>query len=98
MGGRVVLFYTTAYEPPSVEYDKWHPIDRGVWSFADLRSDDAQSRLASTLVTRMRDFGNNSRDDDIKRAEELATQAVAISPRSAPARFTKVMCCGCRAD
>jgi hypothetical protein len=22
-----------AYEPPSVEYDKWHPIDRGVWSF-----------------------------------------------------------------
>jgi TolB-like protein/class 3 adenylate cyclase len=53
------------------------------------RSADAQSRLASTLVIRVLDFGSNSRDDDIKRADELATQAVATSPRSALARVAK---------
>jgi len=55
----------------------------------DPRSANAQSWLASMLVIRMLDFGSNSGDDDIKRADELATQAVATSPRSALARVTK---------
>jgi adenylate cyclase len=37
----------------------------------------------------MLEYGSNSRDVDIKRADKLATQAVAISPRSALARLTK---------
>ena len=55
----------------------------------DPRSANAQSWLASSLVIRMLDFGSSSGDDDIKRADELATQAVAASPRSALARYAK---------
>jgi adenylate cyclase len=55
----------------------------------DPRSANAQSWLASSLVNRMLDFGSSSGDDDIKRADELAAQAVATSPRSALARVTR---------
>jgi adenylate cyclase len=49
----------------------------------DPGSSEAQSRLAMALVDRVLDFGGSSAEADIKRAEELATKAVAASPRSA---------------
>ena len=47
----------------------------------DPGSIEAQSRLAVTLVDRVLDFGSSSAEGDVKRAEELATKAVAASPR-----------------
>jgi TolB-like protein len=47
----------------------------------DPDSSEAQSRLAVTLVDRVLDFGSSSAEADVKRAEELATRAVAASPR-----------------
>ena len=56
---------------------------------ADPGSSEAQSRLATSLVDRVLDFGSSSAEADIKRAEELATKAVAASPRSAIAHHVK---------
>ena len=53
------------------------------------QSAEAQSFLAWTLVGRVLDFPESSSDGDIKRAEELATQAVAASPSSPLAHFAK---------
>jgi tetratricopeptide (TPR) repeat protein len=55
----------------------------------DPRSAEAKSRLASAVVDRALDFGTSTVDGDIERAEELATQAVTASPRSALAHFAK---------
>jgi TolB-like protein/Flp pilus assembly protein TadD len=55
----------------------------------DPGSAEAQSFLASMLVSRVLDFGSSSADADIKRAEELAAKAVASSPRSGLAHFAK---------
>jgi len=49
----------------------------------------AQGRLASALANRMLDFPNGTFAGDLKRAEELATKAVAASPRSPLAHFAK---------
>jgi adenylate cyclase len=53
----------------------------------DPGSVEAQSRLATSLVGRVLDIGSSSEDADIKRAGELAAEAVAASPRSALAHF-----------
>jgi adenylate cyclase len=55
----------------------------------DPDSVDAQSWFAITLVRRVLNFGSSSAEADIKRAEELATKAVAASPRSALAHDAK---------
>ena len=55
----------------------------------DPGSVEAQSLLAAALVGRLLDFGSSSEDADIKRAEELATKAVAASPSSALAHYAK---------
>ncbi len=55
----------------------------------DPGSVEAQSRLASVLADRVLDFGSNSAEADIKRAEELADQAVAASPRDWYAHYAK---------
>jgi TolB-like protein len=55
----------------------------------DPGSREAQSRLAFTLVERVLDFGSSSAEADIKRAEELATKAIAASPRSAITHHAK---------
>src|SRR5207302_349272 len=55
----------------------------------DPGSSEAQSRLAMTLVDRVLDFGSNSAEADIKRAEELAAKAVAASPRNAITHHAK---------
>jgi TolB-like protein/DNA-binding winged helix-turn-helix (wHTH) protein len=52
-------------------------------------SAEAKSWLASVLADRVLDFPTNSVDGDIKRAEELATQAVTASPGSALAHFAR---------
>jgi tetratricopeptide (TPR) repeat protein len=56
---------------------------------ADPGSVEAQSRLADALVHRLLDFGSSMAEADLKRAEELATQGVATSPRSEIAHFAK---------
>jgi TolB-like protein/Flp pilus assembly protein TadD len=55
----------------------------------DPGSAEAKSWLASALTDRVLDFPTNSADRDIKRAEELATQAVTASPGSALAHFAR---------
>jgi adenylate cyclase len=55
----------------------------------DPQSFEAQTFLATALVSRVLDFGSSSEDADIHRAEELAIKAVAASPRSALAHFAK---------
>jgi adenylate cyclase len=55
----------------------------------DPGSVEAQSYLATALVSRVLDFGGSSQDADISRAEGLAAKAVAASPRSALAHFAK---------
>jgi adenylate cyclase len=55
----------------------------------DPGSSEAQSWLAMALVDRVLDFGSSSAEADIKRAEELATRAVAASPRSAITHHAK---------
>jgi len=56
---------------------------------ADPGSVEAQSGLAAALVDRVLDFGSSTAEADLKRAEELATKAVAASPRSAVAHMAK---------
>jgi TolB-like protein/class 3 adenylate cyclase/Flp pilus assembly protein TadD len=55
----------------------------------DPRSVEAQSRLASSLAGRVLDNMTNSIGDDIARAEMLAEQALASSPRSPVTHFAK---------
>jgi adenylate cyclase len=55
----------------------------------DPGSTEAQSLLASALASRVLDFPASTDDVDIKRAGELATQAVTASPRSALAHFAR---------
>jgi adenylate cyclase len=55
----------------------------------DPGSVGAQSWLASVLANRLLDFPNNTFDGDIKRAAELASKAVAASPRSPLPHFAK---------
>jgi adenylate cyclase len=49
----------------------------------------AQSWLASVLANRLLDFPAYASEGDIGRAEELATKAVAASPRVAPPHFAR---------
>ena len=56
---------------------------------ADPGSVEAQSRLAIALVDRVLDFDSSTEEADLKRAEELATIAVAASPRSEVAHMAK---------
>jgi TolB-like protein len=55
----------------------------------DPVSVDARSLLAGALLFRVLEFPNNSSDRDIERAEELAAEAVAASPRSMLAHWAK---------
>jgi adenylate cyclase len=55
----------------------------------DSRSVDARSLLAGALLARVLEFPTNSSDRDIERAEELAAEAVAASPRSMLAHWAK---------
>src|ERR1700730_14330907 len=55
----------------------------------DPGSAEAQSLLANALVNRALDFPNSSTSGDIKRAGELAIQAVTASPHSALAHFAR---------
>jgi adenylate cyclase len=55
----------------------------------DPGSTETQSLLASTLASRVLDFPTSTDDIDIKRAGELATQAVTALPRSALAHFAR---------
>jgi adenylate cyclase len=55
----------------------------------DPQSVEAQSRLTSTLIARVLDNMTDSAADDILRADHLARQALAASPRSALAHYAK---------
>jgi len=55
----------------------------------DPRSVGAQSWLASVLANRLLDFPAYASDGDTECADELATAAVAASPRSSLAHFAK---------
>ena len=55
----------------------------------DPRSVDAQSLLAGVLISRVLEFPTNSPDRDIERADVLAAEAVAASPRSMLAHWAK---------
>jgi tetratricopeptide (TPR) repeat protein len=55
----------------------------------DPRSVDAQSLLAGALLFRVLEFPTDSSDRDIERAEALAVEAVAMSPRSMLAHWAK---------
>jgi adenylate cyclase len=55
----------------------------------DPGSAEAQSLLATALVSRVLDFPADSAEGDIERADELATQAVAARPYSADIHFAK---------
>jgi TolB-like protein/DNA-binding winged helix-turn-helix (wHTH) protein len=55
----------------------------------DPGSVEALSWLASTLADRVLAFPTNSADGDIKRTDELATQAVTAAPDSALAHFAR---------
>jgi adenylate cyclase len=55
----------------------------------DPQSVEAQSQLANVLVSRVLDQMTTSRAADLARAEELADQALAASPRYALAQATK---------
>jgi adenylate cyclase len=56
---------------------------------ADPGSVEAQSRLAIALADRVLNFGSRTADSEIRRAEQLATRALAASPRSALPHFAK---------
>jgi adenylate cyclase len=55
----------------------------------DPGSAEAESLLASALVVRVLDFPTNQADGDIKRAEQLAMEAITASPGSALAHFAR---------
>src|SRR6516225_986867 len=55
----------------------------------DPGSVETRGLLATMLVNRILDFGSSSLHADIKRAEELAAEAVAASPGSALAHVAK---------
>jgi adenylate cyclase len=55
----------------------------------DPHSVEAQSRLARALVGRVLDYVPSSSGRDLKRAEELVSQALAASPRNPFAHFAK---------
>jgi adenylate cyclase len=55
----------------------------------DPHSVEAQSRLAGALAGRVMDYTPSSSDSDLKRAEELVSQALAASPRNPFAHFAK---------
>jgi tetratricopeptide (TPR) repeat protein len=55
----------------------------------DPQSVEAQSRLANVLAGRIMDYEPSSSDSDLKRAEELVSQALAASPRNPFAHFAK---------
>jgi adenylate cyclase len=55
----------------------------------DPHSVEAQSRLARALVGRVLDYVPSSSGRDLKRAEELVSQALAVSPRNPFAHFAK---------
>jgi TolB-like protein/DNA-binding winged helix-turn-helix (wHTH) protein/cytochrome c-type biogenesis protein CcmH/NrfG len=55
----------------------------------DPGSVEAQSRLATTLTHRVLNFFSFSSASDVDRADTLAAQAIATSPRSAVAHFAK---------
>jgi tetratricopeptide (TPR) repeat protein len=55
----------------------------------DPQSVEAQSRLARALVGRVLDYVPSSSGRDLKRAEELVSQALAASPRNPIAHFAK---------
>jgi TolB-like protein/Tfp pilus assembly protein PilF len=55
----------------------------------DPRSVEAQSRLATTLVNRVLDHMSDSAAADIKRAEGLIGQALAVSPHFIIAHYAK---------
>jgi TolB-like protein/Flp pilus assembly protein TadD len=52
-------------------------------------STEARSLLASALVDRAMNFPTSAADGDIKRAEQLAMEAVTAAPRSALAHFAR---------
>jgi adenylate cyclase len=55
----------------------------------DPQSVEAKSLLANVLVKRLLDFGPSAYDSDLKRADELTTEALAAAPRNADAHFAK---------
>jgi TolB-like protein/Tfp pilus assembly protein PilF len=55
----------------------------------DPQSVEAQSRLATTLIARVLDYMSDTVTADVARAEGLAGQALAASPRSPLAHFAK---------
>jgi TolB-like protein/Tfp pilus assembly protein PilF len=55
----------------------------------DPHSVESQSRLAGALAGRVMNYALSSSDSDLKRAEELVSQALAASPRSPFAHFAK---------
>jgi TolB-like protein/DNA-binding winged helix-turn-helix (wHTH) protein/Tfp pilus assembly protein PilF len=55
----------------------------------DPSSVDAQSRLAILLADRILDFGADSADDDIQRADMLANQALTAAPRRPLTHYSK---------
>jgi TolB-like protein/Flp pilus assembly protein TadD len=55
----------------------------------DQKSVDAQSWLAIALTARVLDSMSGTDAADIARAEDLAERALAMAPRSSPARFAK---------
>ena len=55
----------------------------------DPSSVDAQSLLAIVLGNRLLDFPAHASDGDLARAEKLANEAVAVSPRSSVTHFGK---------
>jgi adenylate cyclase len=78
-----------SFKPPSRE-NRAEAISRVERALAlDPRSVEAQSRLASALAGRVLDYMSNSAAADIARAEELAGQALAASPRSPLAHFAR---------
>jgi adenylate cyclase len=55
----------------------------------DPQSVEAKSFLANVLVNRVMNFGPSTYDSDLKRAEELTTEALAAAPRNLLAHFAK---------
>jgi adenylate cyclase len=55
----------------------------------DPGSVDAQSRLATLLADRILDFGSDSSDSDIQRANMLANQALTAAPRRPLTHYAK---------
>jgi adenylate cyclase len=55
----------------------------------DPGSVEAKSLLVVMLLSRVLDFGSGTEDADLRRAEELAAEAVAAAPRSPLAHYAK---------